>query len=112
MPEFLRPPNCASILRLLVDWAWRRVSLRWGIGVSSPSAAGVGGCAGREGMLMEVVHCLGSCEPPSFLSSERKETAGEGGITVTFKLEPPSDGISSGVEFVLEDGSGAGVTRI
>ena len=88
------------------------VSLRRGIGVSSPSAAGVGGCAGREGKAMEVGFCLRSCELPSFLSSGRKETEGEGGITVTFKLEPPSDGMSSGAASVVGEGSRAGVTRI
>jgi hypothetical protein len=88
------------------------VSLRWGIGVSSPSAAGVGGCAGRKGTVMEVVHCLKSDELPSFLSSEGKETEGEGGITVTFRLEPPSDGMSSCVASIVGGGSSAGVTRI
>ena len=95
-----------------MDRAWRGVSLRWGIGVSSPSAAGVGGCAGREGSAMEVDLCVKSCELPSFLSSEGKETEGEGGITVTFRLEPPSDGMSSGAASVVGDGSRAGVTRI
>ena len=112
MSETSRPPDRASVLRLLVDCAWRRVSLRWGIGVSSPSAAGVGGCAGREGTAMEVVHCLKSRELTSSLSSEGKETEGEGGITVTFRLEPPSDGMSSGAASVVGDGSRAGVTRI
>ena len=85
---------------------------RLGIGVSSPSAAGVGGCAGREGIAGEVVVCAKSDELPSFWSSDGKETEGEGGTTVTFKLEPPSDGMSSGARSVAGDGSRAGVTRI
>jgi len=99
---------------LPVDREWRReASLRWGMGVSSPSAAGVGGCAGRRGTGKEGVFGLKSGELSSFLRSEGKETEGEGGITVTLRLEPPSDGMSSGVvSLVFGGGSGAGVTRI
>ena len=61
---------------------------------------------------MEVVHCVKSGELPSFLSSEGKETEGEGGMTVTFKLEPPSDGMLSDATSIVGDGSRAGVTRI
>lgn len=46
--------------------------------------------------MREVVLCLESEEPSSFLNSDWVETEGEGGITFTFKLEPPSDGTSSG----------------
>lgn len=82
------------------------------MGVNSPSAAGVGGCAGREGIGREIVPSLKSGELLSFLSSEGKETEGEGGMTVTFRLEPPSDGMSSSAASAVGDGSRAGVTRI
>ena len=63
-------------------------------------------------MEVEVVRFLKSGELPSLLSSEGKEIEGEGGITVTFRLEPPSDGTSSGVASAVGDRSRAGVTRI
>lgn len=88
-----------------------KVLVRWGTGVSSPSTAGVSGCAGREGIAGEVVWAKSS-ELASLLSSEGKETEGEGGMTVTFRLEPPSDGISSATASVAGGGSRAGVTRI
>jgi len=62
-------------------------------------------------MVSEGVACLKSGELSS-LSSEGKETEGEGGITVTFKLEPPSEGASSGAASVVDERSRAGITRI
>lgn len=50
-----------------------------------------------------------SRELPSCLSSGRREIEGEGGMTVTLRLEPPSEGKSSGLP---SDRSRAGVTRI
>jgi len=57
----------------------------------------------------EDVLFLKSRELASFLSSGRREIEGEGGMTVTLRLEPPSEGRSSGLPSVR---SGAGVTRI
>lgn len=80
------------------------------MGVSSPSVVGVGGCCpGREGIAKEVFLCLKSGESPSFLSSEGKAIEGEGGITVTFRLDPPSEGTSSGTVFGERS---TGVTQI
>ena len=87
-------------------------SLRWGMGVCSPSVAGEGGCAGRVGMASDGALFLKSGELPSGLSSEGRETEGEGGTTVTFRLEPPSEGTSSGLSSVVGGRSRAGVTRI
>lgn len=102
-----------STLRLPVDLACRRgLSFRWGIGVSSPSAAGVGGCAGREAVESEIVLGLKSGELPSVLNAEWAEIEGEGGITLTFRLEPPSEGTSSGAASVVGNRSSAGVIRI
>ena len=98
-----------------MDCAWRRKeSLGRGIGVSSPSAAGVSGCVGRGGITGEVAPCLELGRLSSLVSSEGKETEGEGGITVTFRLEPPSDGMSSGVVPlpVVGDRSRAGDSKI
>lgn len=97
-------------MRLPVDLACRSgLSLRWGIGVSSPSAAGEGGCAGREGFEREAVLSLEPGELSSVLNTEDVEIEGEGGITLTFRLEPPSDGTSSGAALVDGDRSRAGV---
>lgn len=102
-----------SALRLPVERACRRKeSFRLGMGVSSPSVVGEGGCAGRGGIASEDVLFLKSGELPSLLISEGRETEGEGGTTVTFRLEPPSDGTSSCFSSAVGDGSGAGVTRI
>ena len=61
------------------------------MGVTSPSAVtGVGGCAGREGMRVGF-----RSRELSFFNSDGVETEGEGGITWTLRLEPPSDGTSS-----------------
>lgn len=110
LPELSRPPNCVSALRLPVDLAFRRnVSLVWAIGVSSPSSWGEGGCAERGGVASEDVLFLKSRELLSVLSSGRREMEGEGGMTVTLRLEPPSEGKSSGLPSVR---SRAGVTRI
>lgn len=81
------------------------------MGVCSPSAEGEGGCAGREGIGRDGPFFLKSGELPSFVSSEGRETEGEGGITVTLRLEPPSEGTSSGLSSVGPR-SRAGVTRI
>lgn len=48
----------------------------------------------------------------SFFNSEGVEIEGEGGITLTFRLEPPSDGMSSGTASVVGGRSIAGVIRI
>lgn len=109
LPELSRPPNCGSALRLPVDRACRMEGLVLrGIGVSSPSS-GEGGCVERGVVVSEDVLFLKSGELPSCLSSGRREIEGEGGITVTFRLEPPSEGRSSGFP---ADRSRAGVTRI
>jgi hypothetical protein len=55
---------------------------------------------------------LESGEFSSFLNSEGVEIEGEGGITLKFRLEPPSDGMSSVVASVVGDRSRAGVIRI
>ena len=80
----------------------------WAMGVSSPSSGEVG-CVGRGVVTSEDVLFLKSRELPSFLSSGRREMEGEGGMTVTLRLEPPSEGTSSGLP---PDRSRAGVTRI
>jgi hypothetical protein len=96
-----------------VDLACRRgLSLLLGVGVSSPSTAGEGGCAEREGMEGEVEFCLEPGKSSSFLNSEGVEIEGEGGITLTLRLEQPSDGTSSGAASVVGCRSRAGVIRI
>jgi hypothetical protein len=74
------------------------------MGVSSPSAGGEGGGGGG-------FFCLSS-GALSLFRREGKETEGEGGITVTFRLEPPSEGMSSGFSSAVGDRSRARVTRI
>lgn len=64
-------------------------------------------------MEREVVLGLESGESSPGLNSEPVEIEGEGGITLTFRLEQPSDGMSSGVASVVGcTRSGTGVIRI
>ena len=114
-PEFWRAAGWDPVLRFPVDLECRRgTSLLWGMGVSWPSAAGEGGGAGRGGMGRAVGFCFKSGKSSSFLNTEGVEIEGEGdgGITLTFRLEQPSDGMSSGAASVVGGRSRAGVILI